>query len=57
MSVDVEVDLYRALHRNNVTCITISKRLPTSLVAFHCKQLSIGCNTASGWTETSVGPE
>eukprot|EP00039_Didymoeca_costata_P000030 m.43872 g.43872 ORF g.43872 m.43872 type:complete len:1317 (-) comp10017_c0_seq2:599-4549(-) len=48
VSVDVEHELYAALHKNNISCITISKRL--ALESFHDQHLTLGEPTELGWS-------
>ena len=49
VSADVERGLYEALHREGITCITISKRRALGLEAFHAQRLKLGEPTLSGW--------
>ena len=48
VSVDVEKQLYKAIHGLGMTCITISKRI--ALEEFHATHLALGVASPSGWT-------
>ena len=52
VSVDVEKSLYERLHAENVTCITISKRI--ALEEFHTKHLMLGVSSKAGWRCTEI---
>jgi len=47
VSAEAEIALYDALHKANITCITISKRL--TLDQLHEQELSLGLDSEEGW--------
>jgi len=52
VSADVERELYTALHKAGVKCITISKRL--NLVDFHKYELRFGVPNDCGWSLSEI---